>query len=116
MKIDKCDQIIKNIHLPSCKNCRFFKPYTSMGSEFASSSGKCVKFGEKNLFTDEITYDYASSCRISENKCGEYGKYFEPEPNLNLKIVKHNIVSNLPNVYALVLLAVTLVVGTLRNR
>ena len=116
MKISKNDQIIKNIHLPSCKNCRFFKPYNTFGGEFTSSLAKCEKFGEKNLFTDEITYNYASSCRISESMCGESGTYFEPEPNLNLKIVKHKVTSNLPNAFTLFLLAFALFIGTIKPR
>jgi Pyruvate/2-oxoacid:ferredoxin oxidoreductase delta subunit len=116
MKNINSERIIKNINFPSCKNCRFFKPYTSIGSDFASSLAKCEKFGEKNILTDVITYDYASSCRISENMCGESGTYFEPEPNINLKIVKHRVTSSLPNTFTLFLLAFALFFGTIKPR
>jgi hypothetical protein len=109
------EKIIKNINLPSCKNCKFYKPNYSSG-DFTSYLSTCEKFGEKNIFTDEITYGYASASRNSENKCGEQGKYFEPERNINLKIFKHKIVTNLPNTLALFILAFFLFVGTIKPR
>jgi hypothetical protein len=33
-------------------------------------------FGETNLITGEIEYDYASMCRHDNTKCGIDGKYF----------------------------------------
>jgi len=110
------EKIIKNINLPSCKNCRFYKPvYTT--NDFTSYLSTCEKFGEKNIFTDEITYGYASASRNSENKCGEEGKYFEPEKNIDLKIFKHKMVTSLlPNTLALFLLAFSLFLATIKPR
>jgi hypothetical protein len=90
------EKIIKNFHIPSCKNCKFFKP-SFTNSDFTSNLNKCEKFGEKNIITDEITYKYADSCRSDDSKCGNEGIYFEEEPNIDLKILKHSIVSNFPN-------------------
>jgi hypothetical protein len=47
-------------------------------SDFTSTLNICEKFGNKNIITDKITYDYADLCRQSDTKCGEEGKYFTP--------------------------------------
>ena len=87
------EKIIKNINIPSCRNCIHYKPF-QYNSDFTSRSSKCEKFGEKDIITNEITYDYADSCRKDSSKCGNEGKYFEEEKNIDLKILKHSIVSN----------------------
>ena len=98
------EKIIKNINIPSCRNCKYFQP-SIYKTNFASSLNKCNKFGRKNIITDEITHDYADSCRSDKSKCGETGTYFEEEPNINLKILKHKIMNASPYV-----LLITLVV------
>ena len=50
-----------------CKDCKFF-----IGNE-----QRCMKFGGTNLVTGEQHYDYASSTRDNNDKCGEDAKYFE---------------------------------------
>ena len=87
-------QIIKNIELPSCRNCIYYKPY-SLG-DYTSDLSNSKKFGTKNILTDKITYDYADLCRRDEDKCGKEGKYFEEEKNVDLKILNHKIVQNIP--------------------
>ena len=84
------NKIIKNINYPSCRNCIHYKP-NSYYSDFTSILSKCEKFGEKNIITDEIKYNFADSCRDNESKCGKEGKYFEEEKNINMKILKHTI-------------------------
>jgi len=64
---------------------------------------ECNKFGSKNIITDEILHDYADDCRRDENKCGEKGIYFEQEPNINIKILKHKILSNGPFILSITL-------------
>lgn len=91
------EKIIKNINFPSCRNCIHFKPNSNY--KFTSVLNKCHKFGEKNIITDEITYQYADSCRLDESKCGKEGLYFEEEKNIELKILKHNIVSKSSNYF-----------------
>lgn len=88
--------IIRNAGCPSCMNCVHFQPYIH-NSDFASSSSKCTVFGNKDIITDTISYDYANSCRNDESKCGKEGKYFEQEPNLQAKILKHKFISNFAN-------------------
>jgi len=89
------DKIIKNMHIPACRNCVFYKPNHS-SFQFSSTFNKCEKFGEKNIITNEITYDYADSCRTSENKCGQTGVHFKEETNVIGKIIKHKLLFLLP--------------------
>jgi len=89
------DKIIKNINIPACKNCIYYKPRMS-DTDFTSTFNICEKFGTKNIITDKITYDYADLCRQLNDKCGEEGKYFENEPYIKSKIMKHWIISRMP--------------------
>lgn len=75
-------KIIKNIDIPSCKNCIYFKP----SGYIPDSLSRCNKFGEKNIITDEIKYDFADYCRNDEKKCGIEGKFFERDSDINLTI------------------------------
>ena len=85
------DKIIKNINLPSCRNCVYYKPY-AFDLDYTSTLSKCEKFGEKNIISDEIKYnEYADLCRNDDSKCGKKGKYFEEEKNVAIKILKHRI-------------------------
>lgn len=85
-----CSRIIRNTNIPSCANCVYYKP-TTFNNEFASNYNKCEKFGEKNIITNKIKYDYADLCRLDEDKCGPKGIYFEEEKNIKWKIFKHII-------------------------
>lgn len=95
-KILFSEKIIKNINFPSCRDCVHFTP-SLYDTDFGSLSSKCKKFGDKNIITSKITYNYANSCRYDKSKCGEEGKYFELEKNINLKILLHKSISNIPN-------------------
>jgi hypothetical protein len=95
ISIVQCKQIIRNANIPSCKNCIYFNP-SYITNDFTSSFTQCTKFGNKNILTDVITYNFADSCRNDETKCGKEGKYFEEEKNINLKILKYKIISNIP--------------------
>jgi hypothetical protein len=87
-------KIIKNIDIPTCRNCVHYKPNFLSG--YSSDLGKCEYFGTKNIQTGIITTDYVSSCRENEEKCGLEGKYFEEEVNVELKIFLHNIIKTIP--------------------
>jgi hypothetical protein len=92
------EKIIINKYLPSCRNCIYYEP-SKIDKDFSSSYfSKCNKFGEKNIITDKIEYNFADGCRRDETKCGREGKFFEKEENINMKILKHNIVRNIPNI------------------
>jgi hypothetical protein len=88
----KPSQFIKNINMPSCKKCIHFNP----DNYNTESLSKCNKFGEKNIISNEIKYDYADSCRKDEEKCGLEGKCFEKETDINLRIktIKHQLSEN----------------------
>lgn len=60
--------IIKNNNIPACRNCKFFTPINY--NQFDSDMNRCAKFGEKNIITGEIDYEFVSSCRKNEEKCG----------------------------------------------
>jgi len=85
---------IKNIDVPACRNCIYYTP-SWVYSDFTSDTNKCQKFGEKDIVTGEIIYDLANFCRKDETKCGKDAKYFEVEPQIDYKIMKHRLISNM---------------------
>lgn len=85
--------IISNKNTHVCRNCIYYKP--DKYSEFSNTLGKCNKFGDIDLKTDEIIFKFADTCRSDENKCGKEGKYFEVEPYLQRKIFIHCLTSNI---------------------
>jgi hypothetical protein len=87
--------LIKNIDLPSCRNCKYYKP--RYNSDYSSTLSKCSIFGRKDIHTDEISYDYADLCRNDKDKCGLHGKYFEEESNVEFKILSHNFTNYFTN-------------------
>jgi len=92
-------QIITNIDIPSCRNCIYFTP--SIGSySYATATGKCFKFGNKNIISGQINYDYANLHRTDNKKCDNEGKYFIKDKNINtnLKIFKSIFLHNLPSI------------------
>ena len=97
LAIINSEKIIKNINIPSCRNCIHYKPSYS-STDFSASYNHCNKFGSKNIITNKISYDFADMCRNDENKCGHEGKYFELEENIELKIFTHQIISTIPNI------------------
>jgi hypothetical protein len=95
--VANADRIIKNINLPSCRNCIYYQT-THLNPEF-SSLNKCEKFGEKDIVNGMIKYKNAESCRENESKCGKEGKYYIEDTNFimkRLKIVKNILIENAP--------------------
>ena len=88
------NKIIKNIDLPSCRNCIYFTP--PLYSEFTSSISRCEKFGTKDIHTDIVTYEFADLSRKDENRCGLQGKYFEEEKNIQFKMFVFYIIKYVP--------------------
>lgn len=86
---------IKDIELPSCRNCIYYKP-SVYSNDFTSPTSKCEKIGKKNILTGKISYDFADSCRNDELKCGKEGKYFEEEKELGMKMFIYKLTSILP--------------------
>jgi hypothetical protein len=100
------NKIINKSEYPLCKNCIYYKP-TNYNTDFTSFSNKCTKFGEQNIVTGEINYNSADYIRNSQDKCGIEGKFYEEEPNINGKIIKHFIISHLPYIPILLFLIFT---------
>jgi len=95
------DKIIENYEFPECRSCKYFEPRT-IDSEFAGLFSKCTKFGNKDRITGEIDYNYADLNRNNENKCGIKGRYYEREPHLEWKILKHRITNSKMRTYYLI--------------
>jgi hypothetical protein len=45
--------------------------------------GKCGKFGEKDIISGEIIYDYAGFCRKKPELCGMNARYYTSKTELN---------------------------------
>jgi hypothetical protein len=112
LSLIKCDKIIENINLPSCKNCIYYKPNV-LRNDFTSTFNKCEKFGKKDIITDIIRYNFADFCRNDESMCGNEGKYFEEEKNIKFKIFKYKIISSLPYSLPIIMLAINLFIKVL---
>ena len=102
-KFIKNKNIVKNIDIPSCKSCIHYKP-SLYDSDFTSTTGRCAKFGEKNVITEQIVMDFADLCRRDDSKCGKEGNYYFEEQNLDLKIFKHKLITSIPNILIVSLL------------
>ena len=89
--------IIKNGHFPSCKNCIHYRP-SIFSNDYTSSFSKCANFGNKDILTDNISYDFADLCRNDKDKCGLEGKYFEKDKNIYTKIMIYTLIGNIPNI------------------
>lgn len=109
--VSMCDSksIIKNINVPSCRNCIYYKPCV-YGDEFSSTYSTCEKFGEKDIITGKIKHYYVELCRDDELKCGKNGKYFEKEEFINTKLLKYLIMKNLH--YGVIALPIFILVAT----
>lgn len=82
-------KFIKNMNINPCRNCMHFQLYGN--DDISFNLARCDLFGEKNIISGEIKYEYADKCRESEHFCGNDGKYFEEDKYAELKIVKNKI-------------------------
>jgi len=70
------NQHIANIQIPACKDCFYFYP-GSIPSHIQSSL--CLKYGEKDIITGEISYKPAYTQRFGSDmhpNCGRMGRGF----------------------------------------
>lgn len=71
---------IRNKELPVCLNCLHFiqhennYPYDPLPND--KTHGRCKKFGEVNIITGLIEYDFAKHCRDDNLKCGKTGSEY----------------------------------------
>ena len=75
---------IRNKELPICANCLHFIKYT-YDDPFAGN--RCKKFGEMDVITGAIKYDYAEVSRLGDDNCGKKGSHYTaknqtPSPTL----------------------------------
>lgn len=95
------ENFFKNIHIPLCKNCIYYKP--SMYFDFESNFNECEIFDKKDDRKNDkkddrkddkkniISYYSVDLCRNNETKCGKEGKYFKKEKNVFIKKIKYII-------------------------
>ena len=68
---------IKHFSLPVCKDCVYHRPQHEKLDPFKSGDqDKCLKYGEKNVVTGYINYQYADFVRKQDLQCGLKGKHF----------------------------------------
>ena len=87
-----CENFIKNVNINSCRNCIHYK--AAYHNDYNSDLNRCAIFGENDIITDEISYNFVKYCRENENECGKKGKYFEEDKFVKYKIIKHALISN----------------------
>jgi hypothetical protein len=96
-----CEKLFKNVNIPLCKNCIYYKP--SLYYDFESNFNECeifdrkndikndIKSDIKNITKNIISYYSVDLCRNNETKCGKEGKYFKKEKNIMFKKIKYII-------------------------
>lgn len=81
-KTGKVSSFIRNANANLCVNCTHFirhpeSQFSNSQSKVENTLSRCKLFGEMNIISGELEYDYAIIVRTSDNKCGNSGKYFE---------------------------------------
>jgi hypothetical protein len=65
----------KNINtVKLCKKCKHFIP----------NKDRCQLFGNMDLVTGDMEYNYASSERVENGNCGPEAKFWIPIPPINI--------------------------------
>lgn len=78
--------MLRNLKYPVCFNCAHFieyknnYPYDALPD--SKEFGKCKMFGEIDLITGTIEYDYAKNCRQDTKKCGINASCYEEKDKL----------------------------------
>ena len=90
LNIIQGNKIIRNMDIPSCRNCIYYKQFKY--DDYSAKLSKCERFGVNDIITNKIQYDYADLCRNDESKCGKDAKYFEEDKNVKLKIFRDFII------------------------
>jgi hypothetical protein len=67
---------VTNMYYPTCKTYVYFLPYYQHPEKYYKL-GKCKLFGNKNIVTGEIIYEYAAICRMNITPCNMTGNYHE---------------------------------------
>jgi hypothetical protein len=104
---------IKNYEKPICVNCKHY--ITETYNDFSSSQNKCCIFGNKDIHSGDIRYEYVGECRKDEEKCGIDGQYFEKQNNIFFKKIKHNMRSNYLYYYCFITVLLQIIVIRQKN-
>ena len=70
-------QVIQNFKSPICQTCKYYKPFSIFGHKDNYEYSRCMKFGEKNIITGELKFEFAKNIRRDGNKCGPNGTLYE---------------------------------------
>ena len=81
---------IKHSHVPSCINCKFYKPLTRF-TPYASQMNLCTKFVKKDIITDKTTYEYADICRKLKFLCGYNAIYYVEKRPITHRMTKNRV-------------------------
>jgi hypothetical protein len=76
-------KFILNSGLPECCKCKHFIPYNS--KELNYTLGKCRIYGQKNIVSGEIEYEFADHCRQNIGQCTKHGFHYEAKDLHNIK-------------------------------
>jgi len=75
--VSEKDVFIKNFRLPICKQCAYFLKHDGKDDlNKISDYDKCMKYGEQNVVTGDIHFQFADLVRKQESQCGLSAKYF----------------------------------------
>lgn len=70
------NKYIINSGLPECRNCKHFAPHNS--EEHKYSLATCLLYGQKNIISGKITFEFASHVRNRDSQCSREGINYEP--------------------------------------
>ena len=70
------NKYIINNALPECCNCKHFMPHNS--EEHKYSLATCLLYGQKDIISGKIRFEFASHVRNSKEQCSKEGFNFEP--------------------------------------
>jgi hypothetical protein len=62
--------------LPECRNCKHFMPHNSEAYKYNLAT--CLLYGEKNVISGIVKFEYAEHVRNREEQCSKEGRNFEP--------------------------------------
>lgn len=68
----KSPSFVRNLNYPACANCAHF-----INDTISITYARCKMFGEMDLVSGKITYEFADFSRSSHKLCGITGKLFQ---------------------------------------
>lgn len=68
-------QLITNYKAPNCQTCKYYKQFSIFSDKKKFS--QCMKYGERNVVTGQIYFEFAKDVRRNTEKCGPDGSQYE---------------------------------------